>query len=89
MIAFRRILATDGFLARFDAGPSARRGPGEGVPRPAPDPPRHDAAVLAGADLIVMGTHGRGSLDRTLLGSVADLVIRLAPCPVVIVRETE
>ena len=36
-----------------------------------------------------MGTHGRGSLDRALLGSVADLVIRLAPCPVVIVRETE
>ena len=47
------------------------------------------AAGRARADLIVMGTHGRGSLDRALLGSVADLVIRLAPCPVVIVRETE
>lgn len=41
------------------------------------------------ADLIVIGTHGRGGLDRALLGSVADRVIRLAPCPVVAVRATE
>ena len=40
------------------------------------------------ADLIVMGTQGRSGLDRALLGSVADRVIRLAPCPVVAVRET-
>ena len=47
------------------------------------------AAVTERADLIVMGTHGRGGLDRALLGSVADRVIRLAPCPVVTVRDTE
>jgi nucleotide-binding universal stress UspA family protein len=47
------------------------------------------AAVLERADLIVIGTRGRGGLDRALLGSVADRVIRLAPCPVVAVRETE
>lgn len=41
------------------------------------------------ADLIVIGTHGRGGLDRALLGSVADRVIRLARCPVMTVRETE
>ena len=41
------------------------------------------------SDLIVIGTHGRGGLDRALLGSVADRVIRLAPCPVVTVRDTE
>lgn len=39
------------------------------------------------ADLAVMGTHGRGGLDRTLLGSVADRVVRMAPCPILTVRE--
>jgi nucleotide-binding universal stress UspA family protein len=38
------------------------------------------------ADVIVIGTHGRGRLSRFLLGSVADRVIRLAPCPVLTVR---
>lgn len=33
-------------------------------------------------DLIVIGTHGRGGVERALMGSVADRVIRLAPCPV-------
>lgn len=37
-------------------------------------------------ELIVIGTHGRGTLGRLLLGSVADRVVRLAPCPVVTVR---
>ena len=38
-------------------------------------------------DMIVMGTHGRSGLNRLLLGSVAERVIRLAPCPVVTVRQ--
>lgn len=38
-------------------------------------------------DLIVMGTHGRGGVERFLLGSVADRVIRTAPCSVLTVRE--
>jgi universal stress protein A len=37
-------------------------------------------------DLIVMGTHGRTGLQHVLLGSVAENVVRLAPCPVLIVR---
>jgi nucleotide-binding universal stress UspA family protein len=46
------------------------------------------AAARERTDLIVIGTHGRGGLDRALLGSVADRVIRLAPCPVMTVRDT-
>jgi len=38
---------------------------------------------------VVMGTHGRGGMSRVLLGSVADRVIRLAPCPVLTVRKPE
>jgi nucleotide-binding universal stress UspA family protein len=44
-------------------------------------------AVDERADLIVIGTHGRGGIDRALLGSVADRVVRLARCPVLTVRE--
>src|SRR5262249_12453861 len=39
-----------------------------------------------GADLIVMGTHGRTGLQHVLHGSVAAHVVRLAPCPVLTVR---
>jgi len=38
------------------------------------------------ADLILVGTHGRRGLTRFLLGSVAEAVVRLAPCPVLVVR---
>lgn len=38
-------------------------------------------------DLIVMGTHGRRGLAHLLLGSVAEKVVRLAPCPVMTVRQ--
>jgi nucleotide-binding universal stress UspA family protein len=38
------------------------------------------------ADLIVMGTHGRTGIGRLFLGSVAEEVIRKAPCPVMTVK---
>jgi nucleotide-binding universal stress UspA family protein len=44
------------------------------------------AAVSEGADVIVMGTHGRTGLRRLMLGSVAQQVVALAPCPVVTIR---
>ena len=46
-----------------------------------------DLAANERADLVLIGTHGRGGLDRALLGSVADRVVRLSPCPVLTVRQ--
>ena len=47
------------------------------------------AAQVKGADMIVMATHGRTGLARIVTGSVAEQVVRRAPCPVVTVRPTE
>jgi universal stress protein A len=44
------------------------------------------AAQEFGTDLIVMGTHGRTGLGRLLMGSVAERVMRRAPCPVLTVK---
>jgi nucleotide-binding universal stress UspA family protein len=51
--------------------------------------PADEIAALAEreqAELIVMGSHGRGGVARLLLGSVAEIVMRKAPCPVLIVK---
>ena len=47
-----------------------------------------DEAQHRGTDLIVMGTHGRGGFAHLVLGSVAERVLRTAPCPVLAVRDT-
>jgi nucleotide-binding universal stress UspA family protein len=66
-------------------------------------PPTHTAIVTSASpafaivdyakdneiDLVVMGTHGRGGFTRLLMGSVAERVVRLAPCPVLTVRRPE
>jgi len=43
----------------------------------------------SGADLICIGTHGRTGLARLLMGSVAEQVLRKAPCPVMIVKPSK
>ena len=51
----------------------------------------HEIVGLAnrlGADLIVMGTHGRTGIRRAVIGSVAEYVVRHAPCTVVCVKPT-
>ncbi|HYP76608.1 MAG TPA: universal stress protein [Polyangiaceae bacterium] len=53
------------------------------------DAPAQEIAQIAAdleADLVVVGTHGRRGIARFLLGSVAESVVRLAPCPVLVVR---
>jgi universal stress protein A len=47
------------------------------------------AAKDLDADLIILSTHGRKGLSRMFLGSTAERVVRSAPCPVLIVRESE
>lgn len=54
------------------------------------DAPAEQIAELAfdlEADLVVVGTHGRRGLSRMTMGSVAEAVVRRAPCPVLVVRE--
>ena len=43
-------------------------------------------AKASGASLIIVGSHGRTGISRALLGSVAERVVRHAPCPVLVVR---
>ena len=48
-----------------------------------------DYAKQHSIDLIVLGTHGRGAVAHVLLGNVAERVVRIAPCPVLTVRDPE
>lgn len=43
-------------------------------------------AVDLDADVVIVGTHGRRGVKRLLLGSVAEAIVRLAPCPVLVMR---
>ena len=45
-----------------------------------------EAVTDVSADLLVVGTHGRTGLERVLLGSVAEQVVRTAPCAVLTVK---
>jgi nucleotide-binding universal stress UspA family protein len=75
-------------VAGMDAA-AAGLGPGvHAVKRTASGVPARcivDYAAQAGIDVIVMGTHGRTGVSEVLLGSVAEAVVRLAPCAVLTV----
>ena len=49
----------------------------------------NEAADKLGADLIVMGTHGRTGLAHVFIGSVAERTLRRAPCPVMTIQSAE
>ena len=75
-------LLTPDDLTRLSAKP---------VVRIAPDVARAivEYAKAAHVDVIVIGTHGRGAVSRFMMGSVAEKVVRTAPCPVLVVRPNE
>lgn len=59
------------------------------VPHLRVESPTYEIAQLAAdleADIVVVGTHGRRALSRVILGSVAEVTVRLSPCPVLVVR---
>ena len=51
-----------------------------------PGPSIVDAAAAEKVDLVVVGTRGRNRIERAVLGSVSDHVVRHAACPVLVVR---
>lgn len=55
----------------------------------APDTVLLDQAQARGVERVVVGTHGRRGLTHLLLGSVAERVVRLAPCTVVVAKPAE
>jgi nucleotide-binding universal stress UspA family protein len=89
----RVMAAAEQELTRMSDGLDGPSGPAVRVVRHvAPGSPGHEIARVAdkiGADLLVMGTHGRTGLPGLLLGSVAKKVVRHAACPVVCVKPGE
>ncbi len=81
---------TDAAIGGLRAAMDSRKSSGvpmESVLRQGPADEEIEALAKAtGADLIVIGTHGRRGLARALLGSVAEKVVRTASCPVLTVH---
>ncbi len=88
---WKKIMATRDARAR-DEMKAAVDALGEGVDvvyDVASGPPHQsivERALADNADLVVMGTRGRSGVQRVLLGSTAERVVRTAPCPVLTVR---
>jgi len=75
-----------GLLTRFRQRAASRSAVPEFLELGAPAEKIIDAAKSWSADLIVMGSHGRGKIGGLLLGSVSQGVLHHAPCPVLVVR---
>lgn len=76
-------------LHEFASAPGRRAGPARVVSHVRVDSPANGVAQLASeleADLVIVGTHGRKGLSRFVLGSVSESVLRIAPCPVLVMR---
>lgn len=74
-----------------DAVTKARAGQVDAEPRLIEGGGRTSQAIASEArnwpaDILVIGSHGRRGLNRLLLGSVAEEVVRIAPCPVLLIR---
>ncbi len=85
---FERRLAALGERYQHDHGGA----PVELVPHVLAGPAAKEVLRVArglGADLIVVGTHGRGGVKRWVLGSVAEEVLRKAGCPVLVMRHKD
>ena len=76
-----RLTGTDAAVAGLGPGVHAVKRTASGVPARC----IVEYAAQAGIDVIVMGTHGRTGVSQALLGSVAEAVVRLAPCAVLTV----
>jgi nucleotide-binding universal stress UspA family protein len=87
-LAERAVIEAQEELSRVLAGVDAREVIGQVL---VGDPATQIVQYLGDhdADLLVMGTHGRGGLAHFLIGSVAERVVRTAPCPVFTIKETE
>ncbi|HSN81866.1 MAG TPA: universal stress protein [Polyangiales bacterium] len=59
------------------------------IQHPSPGRALVELAEDEGVDLMILGSHGRSGLSRAFLGSVAERVVRHAPCPVLVVRGRE
>ena len=77
------------FLQRPPVNGNRRLPPGRVITHVRFDAIAEEIAQVAAdfeADLVVVGTHGRRGISRWLLGSSAEATVRLAPCPVLVVR---